>query len=192
MILEGVCLTTRSDPWHVGVLMQLIYTGTSSGRSISSGRASELLRLRTLASERGHSRWSTWFPLFAGAHLAFFADRPGTVDPERYPKHPRSFRTAEEMLDALGKIYGDKNRKNRAMVELRTLRMARRPFDDFYADFTRCAAEIGYSDDALIPLLENAFSNELTRQVYDLVDVYREIDHQIRDYGKRVVNRFKV
>lgn len=62
------------------------------------------------------------------------------------------------MLDALGKIYGNKNRKNRAIDELRTLRMARRPFDYFYADFTRCAAEIGYSDDALIPLLENAIA----------------------------------
>ena len=64
--------------------------------------------------------------------------------------------------------------------------MTRRTFDDFYAGFSRCAAEIGNADDALIPLLENAISDELTRQViglqkpsdyYDLVDFYRETDH---------------
>jgi len=78
--------------------------------------------------------------------------------------------------------------------------MGRRTFDDFCADFARCAAEIGYADDALIPLLENALSDELALQViglqkpldyYDLVDFYREIDHQMREYDKRASNRFK-
>lgn len=73
--------------------------------------------------------------------------------------------------------------------------MANKTFDDFYATFARCAAEIGYSDDLLVPLLENAISDELTCQVigltkpsdfYDLVDFYREIDHQMRDYDKRM------
>jgi hypothetical protein len=116
------------------------------------------------------------------------------------PEHPRTFLTAEDVLKALDKIYGDKNKRTRAINELRSLRMGRRPFDDFYADFARCAAEIGYSDDALVPLLENAISDDLARQViglqkpsdyYDLVDFYREIDHQIRDYDKRVSNRIK-
>jgi hypothetical protein len=104
------------------------------------------------------------------------------------------------VLSALDKIYGDKNKRNRAINEFRTLRMGKRAFDDFYVDFARCAAEIGYSDDALIPLLENAISDELTRQViglkkpsdyYELVDFYREIDNQMRDYDKRMANRFR-
>lgn len=65
------------------------------------------------------------------------------------------------MITALEKIYGDKNKKNRAINELRTLRMGRKTFGGFYADFARCATEIGYTDDALIPLLENAISDEL-------------------------------
>jgi len=114
------------------------------------------------------------------------------------PDHPRTFETAEELLTALEKIYGDKNRRSRAINELRTLRMGRKTFDDFYTDFARCAAEIGYSDDAVTPLLENAISDELAGQViglskpsdyYDLVDFYREVDHQMRDYDKRVANR---
>ena len=61
--------------------------------------------------------------------------------------------------------------------------MANKTFDDFYATFARCAAEIRYLDDSLVPLLENAISDELTCQVigltklfdfYDLVDFYRE------------------
>ncbi|KAM3518660.1 hypothetical protein MY4038_010031, partial [Beauveria bassiana] len=110
------------------------------------------------------------------------------------PEHPRCFLTAEEMLQALEKVYGDRNKRARAMNELRTLRMGRKTFDDFYADFARCAAEIGYADDAMIPLLENAISDDLARQIiglqkptdyFDLVDFYREIDHQMRDYDRR-------
>jgi len=80
------------------------------------------------------------------------------------------------------------------------LRIGRRPFDDFYTDFARCAAEIGYSEDALIPLLENAISDELVGKViglqkpsdyYDLVDFYREIDHQIREHDRRVSSRLR-
>ena len=106
--------------------------------------------------------------------------------------HPRPFRTANDVLTALEKVYGDRNKRNRAINELRTLRMGKKTFDDFYVDFARCAAEIGYSDDALIPLLENAISDELTDRViglqkpadyYDLVDFYREIDQQVRDHG---------
>ena len=116
------------------------------------------------------------------------------------PEHPRCFLTAEEMLQALEKIYGDRNKRTRAINELRTLRMGRKTFDDFYADFARCAAEIGYSDDAMIPLLENGISDELVRQViglrkpsdyFDLVDFYREIDHQMRDYDRRRASRFR-
>ena len=102
------------------------------------------------------------------------------------------------MITALEKIYGDKNKKNYAINELRTLRMGRNTFDEFYTDFARCATEIGYTDDALIPLLENAISDELAGQViglrkpsdyYDLVDFNREIDHQLRDHEKRTANR---
>jgi hypothetical protein len=102
------------------------------------------------------------------------------------------------VLESLDKIYGDKNKRSRAINELRILRMGRRTFDDFYADFARCAAEIGYADDALTPLFENAISDELSRQViglpkpsdyYDLVDFYREIDHHMRDYDKRISSR---
>ena len=50
----------------------------------------------------------------------------------------------------------------------------------------------------MIPLLENAISNELARQViglqrptefYDLVDFYRDVDHEMRDYERRLPNR---
>ncbi|KAJ5350171.1 hypothetical protein N7541_007898 [Penicillium brevicompactum] len=114
------------------------------------------------------------------------------------PDHPRSFRSAEDALEALEKIYGDKNKRKRAINDLRTLRMGRRTFDDFYADFARCAAEVGYAEDAMIPLLENAISNELARQViglqkpadfYDLVDFYRDVDHEMRDYERRLPSR---
>lgn len=112
--------------------------------------------------------------------------------------HPRPFQTAEDVLAALEKIYGDKNKRNRAINELRTLKMNKRHFDDFFADFARCTAEIGYSDDALVPLLENAISDELAGQViglkkpsdyYELIDFYRDIDHQMRDHEKRMANR---
>lgn len=114
------------------------------------------------------------------------------------PEHPRSFQSAEDALEAPEKIYGDKNKRKRAINELRTLRMGRRSFDDFYADFARCAAEVGYAEDAMIPLLENAISNDLARQViglqkpadfYDLVDFYRDVDHEMRDYERRLPSR---
>ncbi|KAJ6168137.1 hypothetical protein N7497_000980 [Penicillium chrysogenum] len=50
----------------------------------------------------------------------------------------------------------------------------------------------------MIPLLENAISNELARQViglqkpadfYDLVDFYRDVDHEMRDYERRLPSR---
>lgn len=116
------------------------------------------------------------------------------------PGHARAFQTADEVLNALEKVYGDKNKRTRAINELRTLRMGRRPFDDFYTDFARCAAEIGHSEDALVPLLENAISDELVGKViglqkpsdyYDLVDFYREIDHQMREHDKRVSSRLR-
>ena len=116
------------------------------------------------------------------------------------PGHARAFQTADEVLHALEKVYGDKNRRTRAINEMRTLKMGRRSFDDFYTDFARCAAEIGHSDDALIPLLENAISDELVGKViglqkpsdyYDLVDFYREIDHQMREHDKRVSSRLR-
>ena len=78
--------------------------------------------------------------------------------------------------------------------------MGRRPFDDFYTNFARCVAEIGYADDALIPLLGNAISDELVGKVtglqkpsdyYDLVDFYREIDHQMREHDRRVSSRLR-
>ncbi|MAD84191.1 MAG: hypothetical protein CL912_14605 [Deltaproteobacteria bacterium] len=101
-------------------------------------------------------------------------------------------------MTTLEKIYENKNKRNRAINELRTLKMANKTFDDFYATFARCAAEIRYLDDSLVPLLENAISDELTCQVigltklfdfYDLVDFYREIDYQMRDYNKRMLFR---
>jgi transposase InsO family protein len=54
------------------------------------------------------------------------------------------------------------------------------------------------AEDAMIPLLENAISNELARQViglqkpadfYDLVDFYRDVDHEMRDYERRLPSR---
>jgi hypothetical protein len=116
------------------------------------------------------------------------------------PGHARAFQTADEVLNALEKVYGDRNKRARAIDEMRTLKMGRRPFDDFYTDFARCAAEIGYADDALIPLLGNAISDELVGKViglqkpsdyYDLVDFYREIDHQMREHDRRVSNRLR-
>jgi hypothetical protein len=116
------------------------------------------------------------------------------------PGHTRAFQTADEVLNALEKVYGDRNKRARAIDEMRTLKMGRRPFDDFYTDFARCAAEIGYADDALIPLLGNAISDELVGKViglqkpsdyYDLVDFYREIDHQMREHDRRVSNRLR-
>jgi hypothetical protein len=83
---------------------------------------------------------------------------------------------------------------------MRTFKMGRRPPDDFYTNFARCVAEIGYADDALIPLLGNAISDELVGKViglqkpsdyYDLVDFYREIDHQMREHDRRVSSRLR-
>jgi hypothetical protein len=75
--------------------------------------------------------------------------------------------------------------------------MDKRHFDDIYTDIARYTAEIGCSDDALVPLLENAISDELTERVvdlqmpldYDLVKVYREIDRQVQDYDRRMSSR---
>lgn len=114
------------------------------------------------------------------------------------PDHPRRFQSADDVLEALEKIYGDKNKRKRAINELRTLRTGNKTFDDFYTDFARCAAEVGYAADAMIPLLENAISNELATQViglqrpndfYDLVDFYRNVDHEMRDYDRRLPRR---
>ncbi|KAJ5818011.1 hypothetical protein N7474_003602 [Penicillium riverlandense] len=50
----------------------------------------------------------------------------------------------------------------------------------------------------MIPLLENAISNKLERQViglqkptdfYDLVDFYRDVDHEMRNCERRLPNR---
>ncbi|KAJ5474072.1 hypothetical protein N7475_003638 [Penicillium sp. IBT 31633x] len=120
------------------------------------------------------------------------------TDAQYRPDHPRSFQSAEDALEALEKIYGDKNKRKGAINELRTLRMGRMTFDDFYADFARCAAEVGYAEDAMIPLLKNAISNELARQriglqkpadFYDLVNFYRDVDHEMRDYERRLPSR---
>jgi hypothetical protein len=39
------------------------------------------------------------------------------------PGHARAFQTADEVLNALEKVYGDKNRRTRAINEMRTLRI---------------------------------------------------------------------
>jgi hypothetical protein len=92
--------------------------------------------------------------------------RSGSVNP---------FKSAEEMLEVLERIFADPNRRMTALQEFRKLYQGNKDFNSFWAEFQRLAAEIDYSPETLIDELRNKVSAELERAIItetDPVDVY--------------------
>lgn len=66
-----------------------------------------------------------------------------------------------EILERLGRAYGDPNRVHNARKELFRLRQTNKDFATFFAEFARLALEGEMNEDALPPLLEEAVSREI-------------------------------
>ena len=85
------------------------------------------------------------------------------------------FQLAEEMLEALERVFGDLNRRMTALQEFRKLYQGNKDFNSFWAEFQRLSTEIDYSLETLIDELRHKVSAELERAIItetDPVDVY--------------------
>jgi hypothetical protein len=80
------------------------------------------------------------------------------------------FKSAEEMLEVLERIFADPNRRMTALQEFRRLYQGNKDFNSFWAEFQRLAAEIDYSPETLIDELRNKVSAELERAIITETD----------------------
>jgi hypothetical protein len=85
------------------------------------------------------------------------------------------YKTSDEMLETLEKVYRDPDRRTTALQEFRKLYQGNRDFNSFWAEFQRLAAEVDYSPETLIDELRNKVSVDLEYAIItetDPVDVY--------------------
>jgi hypothetical protein len=94
----------------------------------------------------------------------------------------RPFKTPEEFLDYVKRLFGDPDREANARDELEALQMRSRSFQEYYADFRRIVADIpDLADKEQIYRLEKGLSKDMK---VALVHGERE-DTDINDYAER-------
>jgi hypothetical protein len=99
------------------------------------------------------------------------------------------FRTANDILDELERLYSDPNRADTARREFRKLYQNDRDFNSFWVEFQKLASETDYTDDTLKSELRNKVSRELadaivteinTSTVYELARRCQLYDQNIQ------------
>jgi retrotransposon gag protein len=94
----------------------------------------------------------------------------------------RPFKTAEELVNYVKKLFGDPDREANARDELETLQMRGRSFQEYYADFRRIVADIPeLSEREQIYRLEKGLSRDMKMA---LVHGDKE-DTNINEYAER-------
>lgn len=81
------------------------------------------------------------------------------------PGHVNEFKTAEEVLDVLVKVYGDSDKEGTALKKFSQLRQSEkfREFFVFWAEFQRLAHEVDHSEKTLLNELRLKMSFELQK-----------------------------
>jgi hypothetical protein len=94
----------------------------------------------------------------------------------------RPFKTPEELLDYVKRLFGDPDREANARDELEALQMRSRSFQEYYADFRRIVADIpDLTDKEQIYRLEKGLSKDMK---VALVHGEKE-DTDINEYAER-------
>jgi hypothetical protein len=85
------------------------------------------------------------------------------------------YKTSDEMLETLEKVYRDPDHRTTALQEFWKLYQGNRDFNSFWTEFQHLAAEVDYSPETLIDKLYNKVSVDLEHAIItktDPVDVY--------------------
>ena len=73
------------------------------------------------------------------------------------------FLEAEEVLSVINKVYGDSNRRHTAQRQFLKLYQNKISFHDFWMEFQRFSAELGYNNETLLDDLQHKISSDLQR-----------------------------
>ena len=114
-----------------------------------------------------------------------------------------SFRTSDEMLNAIKMIFNDFNRKLTIINEFRILRMSDKNFHTFWAKFQQIIFNLNYNDKTLMIEMIHKFHLTFQRlivvelsveNVYELTKQCQRIyERNIQiDKSKRIVNRINM
>ena len=109
----------------------------------------------------------------------------------------KPFRSADELLEALERTFGDPFRKRTARNEFRTLKQGNRDFNSFWSDFQRLTADMDESEETLVEDLRHKVSVEIraalatdrnTSNLFALAETCQYIDVELRDLNKQRSN----
>jgi hypothetical protein len=73
------------------------------------------------------------------------------------------FLEAEEVLSVINKVYGDPNRRHTAQRQYLKLYQNKTSFHEFWMEFQRFSAELGYNNETLLDDLQHKISSDLQR-----------------------------
>lgn len=120
-----------------------------------------------------------------------------------HPDAVNKFKTADEMFQVLRNIYGNKHRKEEARKEYRNIRQAFKdggqPFNEFYADFSQLALELGIDEETQLSDLKGKVNFELrsamiailTEDLGQWAEIARKIDSDQRELRSSKERRSK-
>jgi hypothetical protein len=95
----------------------------------------------------------------------------------------------EDVIKILQRTFGDPDERATARFKLQNLRQNNREFSDYYAEFSRLVAELGWDEAATMDALRNGLSLELheklvgappTTTMHEFVEQCQKLDSQLR------------
>ena len=125
--------------------------------------------------------------------MAYLASRvEGTANLHLAPRlrytAANKFQTAEEMLEALERVFGDPHRRQTAMASFRKLYQGTKDFNTFWSEFQRLAAELEIiAPDYLLEEFRERVSTELKKAMVtvDIPNVY-ELAKRCQEWDRRI------
>ena len=125
--------------------------------------------------------------------MAYLASRAeGTANlhlaPRLRPTAANKFSTAEEMLEALDRVFGDPHRRQTAMNSFRKLYQKDKDFNTFWSEFQRLAAELEtMTPEFLLDEFRDKVNTELKKAMVtvDIPDVY-ELAQKCQEWDRRI------
>jgi hypothetical protein len=103
------------------------------------------------------------------------------------------FLEAEEVLSVINKVYGDPNRRHTAQRQYLKLYQNKTSFHEFWMEFQRFSAELGYNNETLLddlqhkinPDLQRATLNERTTDLNEFADICMRADVRLTELNTR-------
>ena len=103
------------------------------------------------------------------------------------------FLEAEDVLSVINKVYGDPNRRHTAQRHYLKLYQNKTSFHEFWMEFQRFSAELGYNNETLLddlqhkinPDLQRATLNEQTTDLIEFADICMRADVRLTELNAR-------